>query len=237
MTPCCTMNVTKESSTDREWLTIWSCGQNGVILNSEPEKFQFGVGEADFTAFHISPTEVKPLSKYLDVIRCFPRPSNITDVRAWFGLVNQVARHSKLIDLMAPFKPLWSPRSQFQWSDALEHALQQSKTAIIQAIVHRVEIYDPRRITCLQTDYSGTGLGYWLRQKYCSCASELPDCCAEGWKINLAGSRFLQDAEQRCATVEGECLAVAWALEVVHTGLFQTHSCYGPQAPVEDTRW
>ena len=52
----------------------------------------------------------------------------------------------------------------------------------------------------------------WLRQKYCDCESDKPDCCPSGWKITLAGSRFLKDAEQRYAPVEGEALAIAWAL-------------------------
>lgn len=128
------------------------CGENGVILNPKPEKFQFSVEEANFTAFHVSATEVKPLPKYLAALRSFPRPSNITDIRAWFGLVNQVAHYGQLVDLMAPFKPLLSPKSQFQWSAALEDAFQQSKTAFIEAITHGVEIYDPRLTTCLQTD-------------------------------------------------------------------------------------
>ena len=65
----------------------------------------------------------------------------------------------------------------------------------------------------MQTDFSGTGVGYWLRQKYCECKVNQPDCCPTGWKITLVGSRFLRDAERRYAAIEGECLAVAWSLE------------------------
>ena len=50
-------------------------------------------------------------------------------------------------------------------------------------------------------------------QKHCTCQSRLPDCCQDGWRITLAGSRFLQDAEARYAPIEGEALAVAWGLE------------------------
>ena len=41
----------------------------------------------------------------------------------------------------------------------------------------------------------------------------MPDCCTDGWRIVLAGSRFLQPAEERYAPIEGEALAVAWGLE------------------------
>ena len=50
-------------------------------------------------------------------------------------------------------------------------------------------------------------------QKHCTCASKLPDCCDKGWKVTLAGSRFLSDTESRYAAVEGEALAIAWGLE------------------------
>ena len=187
------------------------CGNNGIILNEE--KFQFSQTEVDFTAFRVTGDEVKPLSKYLDAIKSFPKPSSITDIRAWFGLVNQVAHYGHVLNMMAPFKPLLSPKQKFIWSEELETAFQESKSAIIAAISEGLEIYDPARVTCLQTDYSGTGVGYWLRQKYCECKVNQPDCCPAGWKITLVGSRFLRDAEKRYAAIEGECLAVAWSLE------------------------
>ena len=41
----------------------------------------------------------------------------------------------------------------------------------------------------------------------------LPSCCHDGWKITLAGSRFLKPVETRYAPVEAEALAIAWSLE------------------------
>ena len=35
-------------------------------------------------------------SQYLDAITHFPTPSTITDIRSWFGLVNQVAHYAHL---------------------------------------------------------------------------------------------------------------------------------------------
>ena len=69
-------------------------GKNGVILN--PRKFQFCERIVEFAGFIITDSNVKPLNKYLDSIRTFPRPQNISDIRSWFGLVNQVSHYAKL---------------------------------------------------------------------------------------------------------------------------------------------
>ena len=76
-----------------------------------------------------------------------------------------------------------------------------------------MEIYDLSLKTCLRTDWSKEGIGFFLSQKHCSCDSDLPGCCTDGWRITLCGSRFLKNAEVRYAPVEGEALAVAWALQ------------------------
>jgi len=170
-------------------------GKKGVVLN--PSKFQFSQKEIDFAGFHITENEVRPLDKYLDAIRQFPTPRNISDIRSWFGLVNQVSHYSRLSDIMLPFKPLLSPKTPFEWSDELQTAFEQSKVAIVDSI----------------KDWSKTGIGYWLYQKHCDCISEKPNCCTDGWKVTLAGSRFLKPAWKNYAPIEGETLAIAWALE------------------------
>ena len=190
------------------------CGKHGIVLNPEPKKFQFSQRSVDFTSFRITGSDVTPLPKHLLAVRDFPTPKSITDVRSWFGLINQVAHYGRMIDIMMPFKPLLSPKTKFAWTPELDSAFNQSKELIIEAISSGLSIYDPERITCLQTDYSGKGVGYWLYQKYCSCNSRTPNCeCTDGWRVTLVGSRYLRDAELRYAPIEGECLGIAWALE------------------------
>ena len=76
-----------------------------------------------------------------------------------------------------------------------------------------MEIFDPYRRACLQPDWSNRGIGYFLLQKHCLSDSSILNCCNSGWRVTLAGSRFLSSAEQRYAAIEGEALAVAWGLE------------------------
>ena len=94
---------------------------------------------------------------------------------------------------MIPFKPFLSPNTPFRWSVDLESAFQASKSSIIEAIRHGVEIFDIRSRTCLRSDWSKNGNGYF----HCDCATTLPGCCDDGWTISLAGSRFLTPTEQR----------------------------------------
>ena len=146
-------------------------------------------------------------------IRDFPSPTSTTDIRRWFGLVNQVTNYAQLRDIMAPFKPFLSPRCKFHWSPELEKAFTSSKEAIVEAIRQGVEIFDIQKRTCLRPDWSKRGIGYFLLQQQCSCRSGIPECCPRGWCIILAGSRLLSSAEQRYAVIEGEALAVVWGLE------------------------
>ena len=114
---------------------------------------------------------------------------------------------------MRPFKPFLSPKTPFAWNAELQTCFESSKAAIIDAIKEGVTIYDLNKTTCLRSDWSNQGIGYYLSQKHCDCPSNLPDCCEDGWQVTIAGSRFLTGAEQRYAPIEGEALGIAWALE------------------------
>ena len=147
------------------WRTIdflTRVGQAGIVLN--PDKFQFAERSVDFAGFRVSDSTIELLPKYLDAIRDFPSPTSTTDIRSWFGLVNQVANYAQLRGIMEPFKPFLSPRCKFSWSPQLEEAFQLSKDAIIRAIREGVEIFDMQRRTCLRPNWSMRGIGYFLLQ-------------------------------------------------------------------------
>jgi hypothetical protein len=192
-----------------DWLDI--CGKNGIILN--PEKFVFCQDTVSFAGFEITPDNVRPCQQYLDAIRKFPKPNNITDMRSWFGLINQVSYAFASAEHMLPFREALKPGSSFTWTEELNELFEESKAVIISEIENGVRIYDKSKPTCLATDWSKTGIGFWLFQKHCNCASTKPFCCRTGWKITLVGSRFTHAAESRYAPIEGEALAVADALD------------------------
>lgn len=192
-----------------QWLDI--CGRNGIILN--PEKFVFAAPTVDFAGFTITPDDVRPCSRYLKAIQDFPRPRNLTDVRSWFGLVNQVAYAFSMAERMQPFRRLLKSGERFVWSPELDDIFRESKDAIVAEIERGVRIFDKTKPTCIATDWSKEGIGFWLLQKHCGCMPVRPFCCHDGWKITLVGSRFTHAAESRYAPIEGEALAVADALD------------------------
>ena len=166
----------------------------------------------NFAGLQITKTSVRPSEKLLESIREFPTPRDITGARAWFGLVNQASYAFAMTEEMACFRHLLKPKVQFEWTEELDRQFIKSKEAIIDKIIEGVHLFDPTLPTCLATDFSGTGLGFFLLQKTCSCTSRVPTCCPTGWRLCLVGSRFLHPAETRYAPIEGEALAVAYAL-------------------------
>ena len=105
------------------------------------------------------------------------------------------------------------PKKSFYWDSKLETLFTESKHQIIDEIGNGVRIFDKSKPTCLASDWSKTGIGFWLFQKHCHCLGKTPFCCTEGWKIVLVGSRFPHPAESRYHPIEGEALAVADAMD------------------------
>jgi len=186
------------------------CGSNGIILN--PKKFTFGRDEVDFAGFTITRDSVKPCSKYLESILSFPEPTDITGIRSWFGLINQISYAVTLTDELQPFRDLLKPKNKFYWDENLKELFEDSKKKIVAKVENGVKIFEPNLKTCLRTDWSRNGTGFILTQKHCKCSGDNVACCNTGWKVVFAGSKFNNKAESQYAPIEGECLAVARAL-------------------------
>ena len=124
------------------------CADNGVVFNEE--KFVFAEPVVEFAGFEVHPEGFRPPQRIISSIENFPSPRNITDIRSWFGLVNQVAYAFAQADVMQPFRELLaSKRRAFYWDETLENLFQQSKQRIIQSVQEGVQIFDIERHTCL----------------------------------------------------------------------------------------
>ena len=192
-----------------DWLDL--CGNNGITLN--PGKFQFAQDSVEFAGLTITNENIKPSQKFLASVQNFPAPKDITGARAWFGLVNQGAYAFSMSTHMQPFRDLLKPDNKFIWTQDLEDAFTKSKSVMVEEMEKGVRLFEPYRPTCLSTDWSNEGIGFTLKQKHCHCQEISPTCCKDGWQLCLVGSRFTTPAESRYAPIEGEALAVVYALQ------------------------
>ena len=91
----------------------------------------FAKDTVEFAELPITPTNVRPNTKFLDAIRDFPTPTDISGTTAWFGLVNQGANAFAMTRQMKPFRHLLKPSTKFTWTDELNELFHKSKEIII----------------------------------------------------------------------------------------------------------
>ena len=184
------------------------CQQHGITLN--PKKFNLAKDKVKFAGYIVSDKGIEADPEKLRAISHFPKPTNITDLRSFLGLVEQLAGFSKEVaEKMQPLRPLLSSKADFIWTNDHDKAFEESKACLLKAPI--LATFDPSRPTMLQTDASRTkGLGCALLQKD-----------HEGrWRLIEANSRFISETEARYAMVELELLGVKWAMKKLHNYLF-----------------
>ena len=143
----------------------------------------------------------------------FPRPTDVTGIHSWYGLIEQDSFSFAKTPLMNPFRLLLSKNVEFAWSDELQSSFETAKKEIVQLVTNGVKFFTLYTGTCIVTDWSRSGLGYIMWQKRCQCTSIHPTCCPTGWALISCGSRFCTATEQNYHPIEGELLAVTWALQ------------------------
>ena len=190
-------------------------GNNGIIINKK--KFRFAEMEVDYAGFRITKDMVKPLEKNLNAIRDFPIPTSISAVRSFYALANNLNFSTKVKEIIGDFRHLLSPRAPFKWDEKMTEKFKEVTSSLVEQARDGVAQFDMKRWTVLETDYSKDGLGFCLKQKCCKCAVTAEKinltCCESGFKPIMCGSRFTSSAESNYAAVEGELLALSWALE------------------------
>ena len=192
-----------------QYLTLGS--SNGIVFTVS--KFQFCQRELEFVGFWLAEDGIRPTLGMLESITNFPRPRDISGVRSFFGLVEQVSWAFSKTDIMSPFRELLSSKSVYLWTQELQDAFEKAKEMIVESVKEGIKSFDVDRVTCLNTDWSKVGISFAIMQKYCPCSKVSLRCCRTGWKLCYANSRFCSLAESRYSPIEGEALAVAWGLE------------------------
>ena len=174
------------------------CRDKGISLNKE--KFLYAEKEVLFAGFHVSSDGYRISDAVTGAIARFPTPSSRSDLRGYFGLVNQTGNSTKeLAAALEPLRALLSSKNDFLWTADHDKAFQESRETLSKAMT--LVYFDLNKETRLRTDASKTGVGFVLQQKH-----------GDVWRTVQAGSRFLSPAESRYAVIEQEMLGVTWAV-------------------------
>ena len=116
---------------------------------------------------------MRPSEKFHEAIANLARPTTLSDVRAFFGLVEEIAYTFHSSKIMAPFRELLKPKNaekgKITWTEELDRAFRKAKEAMMAAIDGGVKIFNPSLPTAVETDWSTSGIGPTLTQKHCDC--------------------------------------------------------------------
>ena len=173
---------------------------HGVTLN--PAKCEFRQTTIDFLGHNISPAGIKPLSTKVDALLHFRTPENITELRRFFGMAQQLSKFTpELARASEPLRGLLSTKNSWVWTDNHEVAFQKTKQVLTKAPI--LAHYDVNKPTKLRTDGSLlNGIAAVLYQQHGNL-----------WKPVEFASRYLSDAEKNYHNIEIEMLAVTWGCE------------------------
>ena len=185
---------------DRIEQVITKCSAANIILSKE--KFEIG-SKVTFAGFVISCDGITPDPKKTAAIKNFPTPKNVSDVRSFLGLANQLAIFEPdLASISYPLRVLLSKDTVFQWLPDHDDAFSATKSILCSPKI--VKFFDNKLQTVLLTDASKlNGIGFALVQFDNNEKIRLIQC----------GSRSLSATEKNYSVIETELLAITWALD------------------------
>ena len=179
------------------------CSTHRFVLSDK--KFKVGAS-VEFAGYIVSSSGVKPSTKCLEAIADFPIPTDVTAVRSFLGLCNQLQHFiPDLSSLTRVLNNLLKKGVTFCWLPDHEVAF----NAVMKSLVTTLSLhhFDASLCTRLITDTSCLhGLGYALVQT--KSEVDLQPIC-----VLQCGSRSLNSTERNYSTIELECLGIQWALK------------------------
>ena len=122
------------------------CAEAGLIFNTD--KFLFDQDNVDSAGLEITNEGVRPSRKFPEAIGALPAPTNITEERSFFGMINQVSYFFLMSPIMEPFCHLLKPNTPFVWDSVLKDKFVKAKEKIVDGI----RFFETSHPTCLATD-------------------------------------------------------------------------------------
>ena len=165
----------------------------------------------------------------ITAINDMPQPTNITELRQFLGMVNQLNKFSPhSADYKKPLQELLSSRNHWRWETSQETTFQNIKATLISS--ETLCAFNPTLETIVSADVSSFGLRAVLRQRQPEEKTLRPVAYV---------SRVMSETE-KYAQIEKEALAVTWACERFQDYLlglcFHIETDHKPLVPLLSTK-
>ena len=198
------------------------------------KKCSFGLSSVPYLGHIVSADGLSPDPAKIDIISAWPTPTNVSDVRAFVGIVQYCRRFiPNLSRTLVPLTALTLKNAPFNWTPECAHAFDTLKQLIIRAPT--LAMPDPNKPFQLYSDASLLGTGGILMQDN---------------RVVAYGGRKFSAVQQRWTTTEQELYALVSNFETwrcylegrTDTELFTDHQplvwlCSQPNLSRKQTRW
>ena len=178
-------------------------------LRLKRTKCVFMSEEVIFLGHRVDATGLHPMHEKVEAIKEAPSPSNVTELKAYLGLLNYYNKFlPNLSTVLAPVHKLLQKDTKWQWGDAQQAAFNTSKDLMqsAQVLVH----YDPEKDIVLSCDASPYGVGAVL-------SHHMPDGTER--PIGFT-SRTLNTAERNYSQLDKEGLSVMFGIQRFHKYIY-----------------
>ena len=180
---------TQQEHDDRLTAVLQCIKDAGVTLN--PDKCVFSKRQVKFLGHIVDQNGIQPDPDKTSAIDMMPKPTNLTELRQFMGMVNHLGKFSpRIAELTQPLRELLSSKNAWVWNPSHESAFHKVKSETTKPAI--LCHYDPAADTKISADASSYGLGAALLQKD----------HGGNWRPVAFASRSMTDTEQRYAQIE-----------------------------------
>ena len=179
-----------------------------IGLKLRADKCTFGASEVTYLGYLINEAGINPTDEKLQAIKDAPAPTDVTQVRAYLGMITFYHRFlPKAASMLEPLHMLLRSQTKLVWGPEQNKAFIESKKALLNsgALVH----FNPDHPMVVVADSSAYGIGATLC--HLIDGQERPVYFA---------SRSLNKAERNYSQLEKEALAMIFALKKFHNYLW-----------------
>ena len=137
----------------------------GMTLNSN--KCRFAQSSVEFLGHVIDTQGIKPDPNKVSAIVQFATPTNVSDIRRFLGMVNQLSKFSpNLAEITQLLRELLVKENAWLWGEQQHRSFDQVKEVLTASPI--LALFDPNLETVLSADTSSHGLGAVLLQRQVS---------------------------------------------------------------------